>query len=98
MTVMPQKLAHPGAGVAGMTAVRIDDLPNPRNEAEEADESGLHVTNDRVLHLGLTPIARDHHGEGAMEGVAGIGGAVVSSSDLCWSRLGSTRTVGAWGT
>ena len=98
-TVMPQKLAQPDVVVARVaaerTGVRIDDLPNPRNEAKKVDENDLHVANDRFLHFGPTPITRDHHGECAMEGVAGIGGAVVSSSDFCWSRLSSMRTVGA---
>jgi hypothetical protein len=46
--------------------VKIANVPNPRNEA---DENELHVTNDRFLHLGLTPITLS---EGLMEEVTEI--------------------------
>jgi UDP-sulfoquinovose synthase len=38
--------------IAERTGAQITNLPNPRNEA---DENELHVANDRLLHLGLTP-------------------------------------------
>jgi UDP-sulfoquinovose synthase len=38
--------------IAERTGAQITNLPNPRNEADEND---LHVANDRLLHLGLTP-------------------------------------------
>ncbi len=52
--------------ISDRTGARIANLPNPRNEAEEND---LHVTNDRFLHLGLTPITLS---EGLMEEVTSI--------------------------
>ena len=52
--------------VSDRTGVRIANLPNPRNEADEND---LHVVNDRFLHLGLTPITLS---EGLMEEVTEI--------------------------
>src|SRR4029079_4791562 len=39
--------------ISDRTGVKIANLPNPRNEA---DENELHVANDRFLHLGLAPI------------------------------------------
>ncbi len=41
------------AMVSGMTGTPVQNLPNPRNEAEEND---LHVANDRFLGMGLEPI------------------------------------------
>jgi UDP-sulfoquinovose synthase len=38
--------------ISDRTGVEVTNLPNPRNEA---DENELHVANDRLLHLGLTP-------------------------------------------
>jgi phosphoadenylyl-sulfate reductase (thioredoxin) len=52
--------------ISDRTGARITNLPNPRNEA---DENELHVTNDRFLHLGLTPITLS---EGLMEEVTEI--------------------------
>jgi UDP-sulfoquinovose synthase len=52
--------------ISDRTGVKVANLPNPRNEA---DENELHVTNDRFLHLGLTPITLS---EGLMEEVTEI--------------------------
>ena len=52
--------------ISDRTGVKIANLPNPRNEA---DENELHVANDRFLHLGLSPITLS---EGLMEEVTGI--------------------------
>jgi len=52
--------------ISDRTGAKIANLPNPRNEA---DENELHVTNDRFLHLGLTPITLS---EGLMEEVSEI--------------------------
>ena len=52
--------------ISDRTGVKIANLPNPRNEADEND---LHVVNDRFLHLGLTPITLS---EGLMEEVTEI--------------------------
>ena len=41
------------AMIADRTGARVENLPNPRNEADEND---LHVKNDRFLELGLDPI------------------------------------------
>lgn len=60
--------------VSDHTGVRIDNVPNPRNEANEND---LHVANDRFLHLGLEPITLN---KGLMEEVTGI---AHKYADLC---------------
>ena len=52
--------------ISDRTGVKIANVPNPRNEA---DENELHVANDRFLHLGLTPITLS---EGLMEEVTEI--------------------------
>ncbi len=52
--------------ISDRTGVKIANLPNPRNEA---DENELHVSNERFLHLGLTPITLS---EGLMEEVTEI--------------------------
>jgi UDP-sulfoquinovose synthase len=52
--------------ISDRTGVKVANLPNPRNEADEND---LHVVNDRFLHLGLTPITLS---EGLMEEVTEI--------------------------
>lgn len=52
--------------IAERTGAKIDNLPNPRNEADEND---LHVRNDRFLSLGLEPITL---GEGLLEEVTDI--------------------------
>ncbi len=52
--------------ISDRTGVKIANLPNPRNEA---DENELHVANDRFLHLGLSPITLS---EGLMEEVTEI--------------------------
>jgi UDP-sulfoquinovose synthase len=39
--------------ISDRTGVKIDNVQNPRNEADEND---LYVVNDRFLHLGLSPI------------------------------------------
>lgn len=52
--------------IADRTGSVIENLPNPRNEA---DENELHVANDRFLHLGLDPITL---GAGLMEEVTEI--------------------------
>ncbi|QZY28146.1 phosphoadenylyl-sulfate reductase [Nocardioides coralli] len=52
--------------ISDRTGVKVANLPNPRNEA---DENELHVANERFLHLGLTPITLS---EGLMEEVTEI--------------------------
>ncbi|MDF9392788.1 MULTISPECIES: NAD-dependent epimerase/dehydratase family protein [Methylococcus] len=52
--------------IADRTGVKINYLPNPRNEADEND---LHVQNDRFLSLGLNPITLN---DGLMEEVTEI--------------------------
>ncbi|MFT4084318.1 MAG: phosphoadenylyl-sulfate reductase [Nocardioides sp.] len=52
--------------ISDRTGAKIANVPNPRNEA---DENELHVTNDRFLHLGLSPITLS---EGLMEEVVAI--------------------------
>jgi UDP-sulfoquinovose synthase len=52
--------------ISDRTGVEVALMPNPRNEA---DENELHVANDRVLHLGLSPITLS---EGLMEEVTDI--------------------------
>jgi UDP-sulfoquinovose synthase len=52
--------------IAERTGAQITNLPNPRNEA---DENELHVANDRLLHLGLTPTTLS---QGLMEEVTDI--------------------------
>ena len=52
--------------VAERTGAKIENVTNPR---VEADENELHVTNDRFLHLGLDPITLD---DGLLEEVSGI--------------------------
>ncbi len=52
--------------IADMTGAKIENLVNPRNEA---DENELYVANDRFLHLGLDPITL---GEGLMHEIAEI--------------------------
>lgn len=52
--------------ISDRTGVKVANLPNPRNEADEND---LHVANDRFLHLGLDPITLS---EGLMSEVTEI--------------------------
>ena len=52
--------------ISDRTGAKIENLVNPRNEA---DENELHVANDRFLHLGLDPITL---GDGLMEEVTEI--------------------------
>jgi len=52
--------------ISERTGAKVENLPNPRLEADEND---LHVANDRFLHLGLSPITL---GDGLMEEVTGI--------------------------
>jgi UDP-sulfoquinovose synthase len=52
--------------ISDRTGVRIENVPNPR---VEADENDLHVANDNFLHLGLTPITLN---DGLMEEVTEI--------------------------
>lgn len=52
--------------VSDRTGVKVDYIPNPRNEADEND---LYVANDRFLHLGLDPITLN---DGLMEEVTEI--------------------------
>jgi thioredoxin-dependent adenylylsulfate APS reductase len=61
--------------ISDRTGVRIANLPNPRNEA---DENELHVANDRFLHLGLSPITLS---EGLMEEVTDITKKYADSCD-----------------
>ena len=62
--------------ISDRTGVKIANLPNPRNEA---DENELHVANDRFLHLGLTPITLS---EGLMEEVTEITKKYCDRCDL----------------
>ena len=52
--------------ISDRTGVKIDNVPNPR---VEADENELFVANDRFLHLGLEPITLN---DGLMEEVTQI--------------------------
>jgi thioredoxin-dependent adenylylsulfate APS reductase len=52
--------------IADRTGTPIENLPNPRNEA---DENELFVANDRFLHLGLNPITLS---DGLLEEVTDI--------------------------
>ncbi len=52
--------------ISDRTGVKIDNVPNPR---VEADENELYVANDRFLHLGLEPITLN---DGLMEEVTQI--------------------------
>ncbi len=52
--------------ISDRTGVKIDNVPNPRIEA---DENELHVANDRFLHLGLDPVTLS---DGLMEEVTEI--------------------------
>lgn len=52
--------------VSDKTGAAIDNVPNPRNEA---DENELHVKNDRFLNLGLEPITLN---DGLLEEVTEI--------------------------
>jgi UDP-sulfoquinovose synthase len=61
--------------ISDRTGVKIANLPNPRNEA---DENELHVANDRFLHLGLSPITLS---EGLMEEVTDITKKYADSCD-----------------
>jgi UDP-sulfoquinovose synthase len=61
--------------ISDRTGVKIANLPNPRNEA---DENELHVANDRFLHLGLAPITLS---EGLMEEVTDITKKYADSCD-----------------
>lgn len=61
--------------IAEKTGAEIDYLPNPRNEADEND---LHVANDRLLNLGLDPIALN---DGLMNEVTRIARKYVARCD-----------------
>jgi UDP-sulfoquinovose synthase len=61
--------------ISDRTGVKIANLPNPRNEA---DENELHVANDRFLHLGLSPITLS---EGLMEEVTEVAKKYADSCD-----------------
>ena len=52
--------------ISDRTGVKIENIPNPRNEDDEND---LHVANDRFLHLGLDPVTLS---DGLMEEVTEI--------------------------
>jgi UDP-sulfoquinovose synthase len=74
--------------IAARAGAKIDYLPNPRNEAEE---NNLHVPNDRFLALELESITL---GDGLMEEVTDIGGA-VSPSRRREGRLSGPQTTRA---
>jgi UDP-sulfoquinovose synthase len=60
--------------ISALTGISIQNIPNPRNEAEEND---LFVTNDHFLDMGLTPITLK---EGLMKEIAEI---AKKYSDRC---------------
>ena len=62
--------------ISDRTGVPIHNVSNPRNEADEND---LHVTNDRFLHLGLTPVTLS---DGLMEEVREITQKYAARADL----------------
>ncbi len=62
--------------VAERTQARIENVANPR---VEADENELHVTNDRLLHLGLEPITL--HG-GLLDEISEISRKYADRCDL----------------
>jgi len=61
--------------ISDRTGVRVANLPNPRNEADEND---LHVANDRFLHLGLRPVTLS---EGLMEEVTEVARKYAAGCD-----------------
>jgi len=61
--------------ISDRTGVRVANLQNPRNEADEND---LHVANDRFLHLGLRPVTLS---EGLMEEVTEVARKYAASCD-----------------
>ncbi|MEM9810904.1 MAG: NAD-dependent epimerase/dehydratase family protein [Pseudomonadota bacterium] len=61
--------------IAEMTGVEIDQVDNPRNEADEND---LHVSNQSFLDLGLNPITLD---KGLFEEVTEIAGKYKDRCD-----------------